>query len=171
MSVEITYTSSGYHVYNNVDYRFDRQHYRDTVYINLEWMTNLTSLELIKFGEHATFYHPLMLDDLLSWLFSAERAPRALQHLWSDGFELSDACRHYSAPPSLLSYHTTKYPGDNAVHNQAQPFSRFPLLEYVAYLRFSEQCCKLYLPNLKFAHGRCGFQDEPVRNKILPNLN
>jgi len=168
VSVEITYTSSGHHVYDTFDYRFDQQHYWDTVYENLEWMTNLTSLELIKFGESAKYYHPLMLEDLLTWLFSADRVPCALQHLWSDGFELiPDDCRQYSAP-CLLSYQTTQSHYHNPVLNQPQPYTRFPMLESVAYLSFSEQCCKLYLPNLKFAHGICGYRDEPVRDKILP---
>ncbi len=152
----------------------DREHLQETVFTHLDWMKNLTSLVLIRSGDTGPVSEyildpnqSLMVDDLLTWLFSSERAPRTLQHIWIDGFNFVPpyVSTHFSAS-SLVSHQTKGYRFGNEIANEPEPFSRFPNLEFVANLsRFAEKCSLLHLPDLKYVHGmyQCDTRDEPVR--------
>lgn len=58
----------------------------------LEWMVNLKKLVLIKFGNFCSpdpSIRPLLLDDLISFIFQEERAPTSLQSVWVNDIQLS----------------------------------------------------------------------------------
>ena len=58
--------------------------------------------------------------------------------------------------------------GDFQTANDNQPFSSFPNLEALAKIEFFENCLLHYLPNLKYAHGSCFYNNEEVRTIINP---
>lgn len=157
LSVEITYTGEEFGYPDTIPYvrpidRFNdvRQFIRETIYPHLGWMKSLKSLVLIKLGSlHYSsgigYVTSFMLDDLLVWLLSEERAPRSLQHLWIQGFDFRPEYESiYFCAPSLKSC------GVEACQED-EDFVPFPNLENIAQMRFTVGCPLLHLPNLKYA--------------------
>lgn len=171
LSVEIIYSGTEFEYprghRNPVEQFKDLQQFiRESIYPHLNWMTSLTSLVLIKLGDFQTadepfgFVRSFMLDDLCSWLFCVERAPSSLRHLWIQDFCFDlDRTTGSASAQSFISYQI----GDTSEMYEQEPFHGFPKLEYIAKMEFSEPCSLLHLPNLKYAHGSCYYESEPVR--------
>lgn len=175
LSVEITYTGADYEYpdYYPTDI-FDnaQQLCRREIYPRLSWMSSLKSLVLVKLGDFQTgneligLVRSLMLDNLLSWLFNEEPVPSSLQHLWIQDFCFKPEYQTIRASsPSLISY---QIEDTGEIISENQPFSSFPNLEALAKIEFFENCSLHYLPNLKYAHGSCFYNNEEVRTIINP---
>ncbi len=175
LSVEITYTGDDFkypstYPWVNPAIQFNdlSQFIRETIYPHLGWMKSLRSLVLIKLGpfvasiEGRSYVDSFMLNHLLAWLFSEERAPRSLQHVWIQDFcfEPGYQTLQYCAP----SLKTCQI-GECA---DGKDFADFPNLEIIAQMQFSQECSLLHLPNLKYVYGLCYFQvDETVSQYLL----
>ena len=158
--MEITYTGETIDVYYFSSTAADQftdasQIMRELFYPRLGWMTSLKSLIVTKLGPCSLdsdefsstlgFFRSLMLEDLLSWLFSEERAPRSLQHLWIHLFSFGYQAPKFCAP-SLKSCQVE-------IYEEKDDFAGFPNLEVLAQIFFTEQFNMFHLPNLKYAHG------------------
>lgn len=64
---------------------------------NMDWVVNLRSLVLIKFGDFTTIpdsdfkVHSLLLNQLLKWVFSKRRKPVSLRRLWIQDYVTTTA--------------------------------------------------------------------------------
>lgn len=167
MSVEITYTGSGFEYRRNfmdpwvdpaIQFTDVSQFIRETVYTHLGWMKSLRSLVITKLGpfvttsgEGRTHVESLMLNDLLAWLFSEERAPRSLQHLWIKDFCFANRSLEFCAPSLKTCLVEYQWREEN--------YTGFPNLEVLATIDFKD-CPLLHLPNLKYVYGQCSYSED-----------
>ncbi len=155
LGVEITYTGESYIYPKAARFTDVSQVIRELFYPRLGWMTSLKSLIVTKLGPCSFvpnnfspnwgYYRSLMLEDLLSWLFSEERAPRSLQLLWIHLFLFEYPAPEFCAP-SLKSCQVQ-------IQEHGEDFAGFPNLEVLAQIYFWKEFNMLHLPNLKYAHG------------------
>ncbi len=162
----------------------------DNLLDKMDWVVNLKTLVLVKFGffssvgwNDSLLVRSLVLNQLLSWIFSSRRKPVSLRNIWIQRFETSIApINIWKTTLPMTSYFVENKPiyfGEaDAMDIDDQswfskhyiditPDERFSHLEHLAQLKMEHEpddaAASDYLPNLKYARATCDDTDDGRR--------